>query len=81
MPTRARERPEPRPRYCPWCGSMDAWAFGLVYHRDVIHVKLRSQPYWPGSMMILATIVERTYPKTHDEGNSCPTISQISKKH
>lgn len=56
------------PRYCPYCGNVDGWKFGLVYHRDYIHVKVRSQPYWPGTMMILATIVERTYCSSPIEG-------------
>ena len=51
-------------RVCPYCGGPTSWRFGIVWHADYIHIKLRVQP--PGCVRIqtLATIAERRRRKT-----------------
>ncbi len=44
---------------CPDCGPKGNWAFGLVYHKDYIHVRIRNRSGL--SVENVGSIVKRTF--------------------
>lgn len=46
---------------CPLCGSAQFWPYGLVFHSEWIHIRLRNQADGRRSVQELATIIKRTW--------------------